>query len=104
MTQQEQALQLAATYKRSLQEAGIPFTKFIVFGSVARNSMHEQSDIDIAVVGTSFKGDRMQEMHEIRRLRRPLGYQLQPIWFYSEHLEDKYSTLAQEIKKDGIPV
>lgn len=104
MTQQEQALQLAAAYKRALQEAGIPFTKFIVFGSVARNSMHEQSDIDIAVVGTSFKGDRFEEMHMIRTLRYPVSYKIQPIWFYPEHLEDKYSTLAQEIKKDGIAV
>ena len=79
-------------------------TAFIVFGSVARNEMHEQSDVDIAVVGTSFKGDRMQEMYDIRKLRYPLSYKLQPIWFYPEHLEDKYSTLAMEIKKDGIPV
>lgn len=77
---------------------------FIVFGSVARNEMHDQSDVDIAVVGKSFRGDRLQEMHDIRKLRYPISYKLQPIWFYPEHLEDKYSTLAQEIKKDGIAV
>lgn len=101
---QQQALQLAEQYKQLLIKAGIPFTQFIVFGSVARNEMHEQSDIDIAVAGKPFKDDRMEEMHEIRKLRLPLGYKIQPIWFYPEHLEDKYSTLAQEIKKDGIRV
>lgn len=66
--------------------------------------MHDESDVDIAVVGTSFKGDRLQEMHAIRKFRYPISYKLQPIWFYPEHMEDKYSTLAQEIKKDGIEV
>ena len=99
---QKEALQLAGKYKRLLQEANIPVQSLIVFGSVARDKMHDQSDIDIAVVGASFKGDRMEEMHEIRKLRRSLSYKLQPIWFYPKHLEDKYSTLAMEIKKDGI--
>ena len=104
MTQQQEALQLARQYKQALEKAGIPFTKFIVFGSVARNEMHEQSDIDIAVVGMPFSEDRFEEMHTVRMLRLPLSYKLQPIWFYPEHLEDKYSTLAMEIKKDGISV
>ena len=101
---QKEAFALAKKFKQLLQEANIPVSALIVFGSAARNEMHEQSDVDVAVIGTSFKGDRFQEMHEIRKLRRPLGYKIQPIWFYPEHLEDKYSTLAMEIKKDGIPV
>lgn len=102
--QQQQALHLAKEYRQELQKSGIPFIKVIVFGSAARNEMHAQSDIDIAVVGIPFRNDRMQEMHEIRKLRRPLSYKLQPVWFYPEHLEDKYSTLAMEIRKDGILV
>jgi len=81
---QKEALNLARQYKRLLQEAHIPVMTIIVFGSAARDKMHEQSDIDVAVVGTSFKGDRMQEMHDIRKLRRSLGYKLQPIWFYPD--------------------
>lgn len=101
---QEEALALARRYKHSLEEAAIPFSAFIVFGSVARNEMHGQSDVDIAVVGVSFKGDRYEEMSDIRKLRLPISYKLQPIWFYPEHLQDKYSTLAAEIRKDGIAV
>ena len=99
-----EALLLARKYKNALQEAGIPITSVIVFGSAARDAMHEQSDIDIAVVGTSFKKNRMEESREVWRARRPISYRIQPIWFYPEHLEDKYSTLAQEIEKDGVSV
>lgn len=95
---------MARQFKMALQAGGVPFSSVIVFGSAARDEMNVHSDIDIAVVGTSFKNDRMQEMHELWRLRRPISYKLQPLWFYPEHLEDKYSTLAQEIKKDGIAV
>lgn len=100
----QEAFALARKYKNLLQEAKIPVTACIVFGSVARSDMHEESDIDIAVVGKPFRGDRIQEMHIVRKIRQPLGYKLQPIWFYPEHLEDPYSTLAQEIRKDGIEV
>ena len=98
----EEAIQTASRFKKALQTAGVPFDLVIVFGSAARNSMHEQSDIDIAVVGRPYIGDRMEEQHALSRIRRGISYRIQPIWFYPEHLEDKYSTLAQEIKKDGM--
>ena len=100
----EEALQTAARFKKALLDEKIPFEEVIVFGSAARDTMHEQSDIDIAVVGRSYKGNRMDEQHALSRIRRGISYKIQPIWFYPEHLEDKYSTLAMEIKKDGIPV
>ncbi len=101
---QKEAMQTAKQFKLALQAAGVPFDSVIVFGSVARNSMHAQSDIDIAVIGKPYKGDRMDEQYALSRVRRGISYKIQPIWFYPEHMEDKYSTLAQEIKKDGILV
>lgn len=93
---------MANQFKQALQVAGVPFVSVIVFGSAARDSMHEQSDIDIAVVGRPYMGNRMDEQGALSRLRRGISYKIQPIWFYPKHLEDKYSTLAQEIKKNGI--
>lgn len=95
---------MAKKFKGQLQKADIPFRSVIVFGSVARGTMSDQSDIDIAVVGTSFKGNRMDEHLEVCRARRSISYKIQPIWLYPENLENKYSTLAQEIKKDGVEV
>jgi len=97
-------MQVASQFKQALQVAGVPFVSVIVFGSAARNSMQEQSDIDVAVVGRPYKGNRMDEQYALSYIRRGISYKIQPIWFYPEHLEDRYSTLAQEIKKDGIVV
>ncbi len=99
-----EALAFAAQYKEALQKAGVPFLSFMVFGSAARDQMHAESDIDIAIVGKSFKKNRSEEAQIIWRLRRPISYKIQPIWFYPEQLQDRYSTLAQEIRKDGIEV
>ncbi|MBU1911275.1 hypothetical protein KKG16_02605 [Patescibacteria group bacterium] len=46
----------------------------------------------------------MDEQFALSRIRRGVSYKIQPIWFYPEHLENKYSTLAMEIKKDGIEI
>ncbi|HLD71328.1 MAG TPA: nucleotidyltransferase domain-containing protein [Candidatus Peribacteraceae bacterium] len=100
----EEALQTASRFKQALRAAGVPFDSVIMFGSAARDTMHEQSDIDLAVVGKPYKGNRMDEQHALSRIRRGISYAIQPIWFYPKHLEDKYSTLAQEIRKDGIVV
>src|SRR3989338_7300890 len=98
----EEALQTAGRFKQALQAEGVPFDAVIVFGSAARDNMHEQSDIDIVVGGRPYKGNLMDEQHALSRIRRGVSYKIQPIWFYPRHLEDKYSTLAQEIRKDGI--
>lgn len=100
----EEAMQTASQFKQALSAAGVPFDSVIVFGSVARNNMHEQSDIDIAVVGKPYKNNRMDEQHALSSIRRKLSYDIEPLWFYPEDLEDKYSTLASEIRKDGIAV
>lgn len=101
---QSQALSLAKKFKQSLLEAGVPLQSVVVFGSVARNEMHDDSDIDVAVVGNAFLSDRTEESKVVWRARRPISYKIQPLWFYPEQMEDKYSTLAAEIKKDGIEV
>jgi predicted nucleotidyltransferase len=98
------ALQMAHAFKNALLAAGVPFDEVIVFGSAARDGMHGQSDIDIAVVGRPYKANRMEEQHALSYIRRGISYKIQPIWFYPEHLKDRYSTLAQEIRKDGVVV
>jgi predicted nucleotidyltransferase len=100
----EEALQTAYAYKQALQAAGIPIVSVIIFGSVARNTMHDQSDIDIAVIGNPYKENRMEEQYALSKLRRGISYRIQPIWLYPEHLDNTYSTLAQEIHKDGLVV
>ena len=100
----EEVMQTAGRFKKALEAEGVPFDEVIIFGSAARNTMHGQSDIDIAVVGRPYKESRMEEQHALSRIRREISYKIQPLWFYPEHLNDRYSTLAEEIRRDGVVV
>lgn len=100
----EEALSLANSYKQALLKNSIPFTSVILFGSCARNDSSADSDIDIAVIGKSFLSSRQEEAVAVRKARWPVSMKIHPVWMHAEHLEDIYSSLSQEIKKDGIEI
>ena len=102
--QKTEALALAKEYKEALLAAEIPFEKVVLFGSFSKGDPHEQSDIDLAVIGRPFKSSRREEALALRRLRRPISYRIHPIWTYSDKMENKYSTLAKEISVHGIEI
>ncbi len=100
----DDALKLAQQYKKILLESNIPVKSVIVFGSFARGESHEESDIDIAVIGDPFLGSRHEEAIAVRKARWSLSMKIHPIWMYNDYLENKYSTLADEIKSEGVEV
>lgn len=95
---QQEALLLAREYKSLLLKRKIPVRSVIVFGSAARGTMHEQSDIDIAVIGTAFLGSRHEEAIAVRKARWPISMKIHPIWLPPDYLENRFSTLAHEIR------
>ncbi|MFH0770733.1 MAG: nucleotidyltransferase domain-containing protein [Candidatus Peregrinibacteria bacterium] len=100
-----QGMRKARTLKVLLEQNGFPVTQVLLFGSVAKGVAHPRSDIDIAVVHRPFGNSRMEELHALCRIEQ--GEDLQNIavvYFHTEDLEDKYSTLVREVKKHGLPV
>ena len=100
----DDALSLARAYKQLLQKDGIPVQSVILFGSCARGEATPESDIDLAVIGTSFLASRQEEAVAVRKTRWPLSMKIHPVWMHAGFLENTFSTLAQEIKKDGVEV
>lgn len=100
----DDALILARKYKKILLESGIPVDSVIVFGSFARGESHEESDVDIAVIGKPFLDSRHEEAIAVRKARWPLSMKIHPIWMYEDYLDNKFSTLADEIRSDGVEV
>ncbi|MDR2571439.1 MAG: nucleotidyltransferase domain-containing protein [Oscillospiraceae bacterium] len=74
-----------------------------VFGSAARNEMHEDSDIDIAVVSNSFTTDAIDNRVKLLNLSQKVSWNIEPhpitheYWTHTTPFED-------EVKKDGIIV
>ena len=87
-------------YVAVLKEHGIVVQKTVLFGSWARGSAGEDSDVDVALISPSFSGDRFQDRRVIVPLRRRINNNLEPIPLNPETF-DQDGSLVMEIKKYG---
>lgn len=56
MLTREDAIERVKKFTKELIETGMPLDKVILFGSYAKNTQQEYSDIDVALVSTIFSG------------------------------------------------
>ena len=91
---------------RLAEAEGIPVREARVFGSRARGTATEQSDIDVCIVSSAFGENRVEETGTLLRLaaRLPRSHPLELVAFSPEDLDDPWSALAREIRRDGITV
>lgn len=92
---------LVHKFIEKLIEQGIPVTQAFLFGSYARGTANEYSDIDVCVVSPVLGNDHVEEMVKLRRIAYPIDSRIEPIPLHTSDLEDRYSTLVSEIKLHG---
>jgi len=94
---------LARTLAAELETNKIKVAKIILYGSYARGSQRDHSDIDIAIISPSFKGKRLLAIQE--QLSRVLSKYLamvEPIGYSSTDFQAAApETLLGEIKRSG---
>lgn len=88
-------------YARLLKQKGIKVSKIILFGSHAKGTAKPDSDIDLAIISSQFGRDNLKEMMLLRKLALEIDSHIEPLPFTPQDLDDRYSTLAQEIIKYG---
>lgn len=97
----KEAYQTAHRFIKYLQKKGIPVTAAYIFGSYAKGTANDNSDIDICVVSPVFGKDYFAEMIELRKIALEIDSRIEPVPFSHQDLEDKYYTLAAEVRKFG---
>jgi len=102
----QQAIQIARRFGELVKKQGIPVQQVLLFGSRAKGSWRPFSDVDICVVSPQFGQNVSEDMGMLLRLTVQLKSPLpiEPIPFAPGDLEDKFSTLATEIRKYGVTV
>lgn len=90
--------------KAAQKRSDIHVHNVFLFGSVARDEAHEWSDIDIAIVCDPFEISKVKEARAFYALDPGRDIRISIIVLHPEEFENKYSTIAQELKKDGISV
>lgn len=93
---------LIQRFVQLLRQKGIDVSKVILFGSHAKGMAKQDSDIDLAIVSTNFGKDHWKEMVLLRKLALEIDSQIEPLPLSPYDLNDRFSSLSQEIKKTGI--
>lgn len=76
----------------------------ILFGSYAKGTEHEDSDIDIAVVTDDIKTDIFDEEVKLTLLRRKIDSRIEPHIIKVEEYENDETPFVVEVKNTGIKV
>ena len=87
-------------YISELAKNGISVQRVMLFGSWAKGSAVEESDVDIALISNSFSGDRFQDRRKIVPFRRKINNRLEPIPFNPQSFETG-GALVDEILRYG---
>ena len=76
----------------------------ILFGSYAKGTQHEDSDIDIAIITDDIENDIFDEEVNLMKLRRGIDYRLEPHIIRIEDYKKISTPFIQEIINTGIKV
>lgn len=93
---------LLKRYRKVLKDNNIPVEKLILFGSFAKNTEHEASDVDVCVVSKKFSKDAFGEMVNLAKFAAQVDTLIEPHPYTPEDLNDPWDPLANEIRKYGI--
>ncbi len=76
----------------------------ILFGSYAKGTQREDSDIDIAVITDDIKTDKFDEEINLMKLRRSIDYRIEPHIISISDYENDETPFIIEVKNTGIKV
>jgi len=91
-------------YAKILNKAGIKVDALYLFGSRAKGTNHQYSDIDTCVVSPDFGKDYFEEMVNLMKLTRKTSWLIEPHPYSPEDFYDKTNDFANEIRRMGIRV
>jgi len=77
----------------------MPIEAVYLFGSHAKGTPREHSDIDVAFVVNTFRGDFFKVIPPIWKLRRQIDFRIEP---HVIARDTDYAGLIDEIQKTGI--
>ncbi|MCK5681600.1 nucleotidyltransferase domain-containing protein [bacterium] len=87
-------------YKKLLSKH-MQFDEMILFGSYARGTQRDDSDVDVAVIVSTITGDYFSTRPLLWKIRREVDDRIEPILIDKSHDE---SGFLSEIMRTGVPI
>lgn len=97
------AITIAKKLVKELEKKGFTLKEAYVYGSYAKGTFNQYSDIDVALVSDKFSGFRMRDRDLIRDIYLKLDSRLEPMPFRPEDFEP-WHPLVYEILATGIKI
>jgi uncharacterized protein len=88
-------------YLNALNRDNVPIKEAILFGSYAKGTSREWSDIDIALVSDIFIGNRIEDKDKIRKITLSVSSEIEVLPFNPKDF-DVENPLTKEILETGI--
>lgn len=102
MLNRDAAINTIKEFVIACKARNISFNKVILFGSFARNTANENSDIDVALVSDQFTGNPFTDWHTLSPVNiRFTDIEPHP---YSTKYFSESDPFIDEIKKTGIEI
>lgn len=76
----------------------------ILFGSYAKGTEHEDSDIDIAIITDDFEDDIIDEELKLMKLRRKIDTRIEPHIIRIEDYKNAETPFIKEVIDTGIKI
>jgi predicted nucleotidyltransferase len=96
---QQQAIRLVRKYADAVR-AQVPVRKVVLFGSHARGTAHEYSDIDVAVLVERVEGDWLDVAAMLFRVGRGIDYRIEPV--LREEGDDPSGSIAEILRTGHV--
>ena len=104
MLTQNAVIDIVRNYARDIKEKGVHLRSVILYGSFAKGTQHEWSDIDVALVADEFTGFTFNDckLYSGLGIRKPyirIEEKTYPTVYFNEG-----DPFIDEIKKEGIVI
>ena len=102
MVTQQEAIDIAHTFVQECKTIGVTFDKVMLFGSHARGTAHDGSDIDLLLISKNFTDDIFANLKQYTKvnIRYPL-IETHPYSFQQFMEGDEF---IEQIAKEGIEI
>ena len=104
MLDRNAAIGIVRNYVRDIQEHGVHLRAVILFGSFAKGTQHEWSDIDVALVADEFTGFYMNDkkLFPYVNIKKPYTI-IEAVTYPTDYFNDS-DPFINEIVKTGIKI
>lgn len=98
------AKQAVNKYISKLLQEGLKVQAAYIYGSYAKGSFAEDSDIDVCIVSSDVSAGNEQDWVRLGRARWDVDLRLAPVGYSTDEFKNGWTPLVQEIKETGIRV